>query len=88
MKVLFNAAIIALCTDFATLAKLTNVGALFVVIMVAGVNLEALCTSHQQRAEHLQGVHWTLHSTSSPCRLLYWYVPVLEASVLGQIFGD
>lgn len=39
MKVLFNAAIIALCTDFATLAKLTNVGALFVVVMVAGVTI-------------------------------------------------
>ena len=33
------AAIIALCTDFETLAKLTNVGALFVVVMVGGVTL-------------------------------------------------
>ena len=34
-----HAAIIALCTDFATLAKLTNVGSLFVVVMVAGVTI-------------------------------------------------
>lgn len=33
------AAIIALLTEFETLAKLTNVGALFVVAMVGGVTL-------------------------------------------------
>lgn len=34
-----HAAIVALLTDFETLAELTNVGSLFVVSMIAGVVL-------------------------------------------------